>query len=414
MIVNWQWAPVMIPLLVGIVASVVAVAFKARHASDTNRFGVLLSLLGVVWLMGYILEIGWVNLEAKLFAAIVQYCTLSFVPVLWSGYVLQYTGRAHWMTRRRWTAVVSISLVAIVLILTTGYHGLIWRSVTLEDYGGVSVLVPQFGIGFWLLFGYVGVLFWGGIWLILRMFLQQPALYRRQIRLMLFGVVVIAFLISIDLSGLNPLPKINLAPYVYSIIAVIMAWGILRVQVNDILPLAHASVITGMADGIVVLDAQAHILDLNPAAINMLNLNKSECVGQPFTAIKTPWVETLVQRAKRENATWSQEVTHITDNQPQIFDVRVSQLRDVRGTLVSHVMVWRDITARKQAELEVRERHRHLEAVWGAVPDAIVVLNAKQYIVEWNAGAEGLFGYSRREVLGQKLSPLINTLNAIH
>lgn len=184
-------------------------------------------------------------------------------------------------------------------------------------------------------------------------------------------------------------------------------------ETSGILPLAHASVITGMPDGIIVLDAQAHILDLNPAAISLLNLNKAECMGRPFVEIKTSWAEALVERARSENATWSQEVTHIVDGRSQIFDVRVSQLRDVRGALVSHVMVWRDITARKQVELEVRERHRHLEAVWGAVPDAIVVLNARQCIVEWNAGAEGLFGYSRMEVLGRKLSPLVNTAETL-
>jgi len=233
--------------------------------------------------------------------------------------------------------------------------------------------------------------------------------YRRHIRLMLVGAVVVVFLILVDMLSLKPLPEIYLISYAYSIAAVIMTWGILRVQVSDIVPIAHASVITGMADGIIVLGAQTHILDLNPAAVSLLNLNKPEWVGRPFTEIETPWAEVLVQRAKRETATWSQEVTHIVDGRPQIFDVRVSQLRDVRGALVSHVMVWRDITARKQAELEVRERHRHLEAVWSAVPDAIVVLNARQCIVEWNAGAEGLFGYSRREVLGRKLSPLVNT-----
>ncbi|HOU14281.1 MAG TPA: histidine kinase dimerization/phosphoacceptor domain -containing protein [Anaerolineae bacterium] len=184
-------------------------------------------------------------------------------------------------------------------------------------------------------------------------------------------------------------------------------------EAGDILPLAHASVITGMPDGIIVLDAQARIMDLNPAATTLLNLNKAECVGRSFAEIKAPWAEALVERARRENVTWSQEVTQIVDGHPQIFDVRVSQLRDGHGTLVSHVMVWRDITARKQVELEVRERHRHLEAVWGAVPDAIVVLNARQCIVEWNAGAEGLFGYTRREVLGRKLSPLVNTAETL-
>ena len=413
MITNWQWSPLMIPLFVGAVASVVSIVVKIRRPSATNRLGMLLSILGAVWLVGYIFEIGFVDLQGKLCAARAQYIAFGLLPAVWSGYVLQYTERERWMTRRRWTVVAIISLTFIILLFTTEHHQLIWRSVTLEDRGGVTVVAPQLGIGLWLFIGYGSLLLMGGILLMLRMFLKQWALYRRQIRLTLLGMVVVAAYAAIDILGYNPYPGIDPAPYAYSIVAVIMAWGVLRVQRSDILPVAHASVIAGMADGIIVLDAQAHTLDLNPAAMSLLDLNKSECVGQPFAEIATPWGEALVQRAKRETATWSQEVTHIAGDRSQIFDVRVSQLRDVRGALVCHVMVWRDITARKQAELEVRERHRHLEAVWGAVPDAIVVLNAKQCIVEWNAAAQKLFGYSRREVLGQKLPPLVNTAETL-
>ena len=67
----------------------------------------------------------------------------------------------------------------------------------------------------------------------------------------------------------------------------------------------------------------------------------------------------------------------------------------------------RDVTVRKRAEREVLERHRHLEAVWAAVPDAIVVINAEWRILEWNRGAERLFGYKKREAWDRtwRLSP---------
>ena len=45
----------------------------------------------------------------------------------------------------------------------------------------------------------------------------------------------------------------------------------------------------------------------------------------------------------------------------------------------------------------------------GAAPDAIVTLDARQRIVEWNAGAEKLFGYSRKEAVGQDLDPLVTS-----
>ena len=43
----------------------------------------------------------------------------------------------------------------------------------------------------------------------------------------------------------------------------------------------------------------------------------------------------------------------------------------------------------------------------GAAPDAIVTLDADHRIVEWNAGAERLFGYSPEEAIGQNIDDLI-------
>ena len=56
---------------------------------------------------------------------------------------------------------------------------------------------------------------------------------------------------------------------------------------------------------------------------------------------------------------------------------------------------------------EIEERRLYLEAVLGAAPDAIVTLDARNRVVEWNSGAERLFGYSREEVIGQDLDHLV-------
>lgn len=56
---------------------------------------------------------------------------------------------------------------------------------------------------------------------------------------------------------------------------------------------------------------------------------------------------------------------------------------------------------------ELKARRVYLEGVLGSVPDAVVTLDARHQIVEWNPGAEKLFGYSAEEVLGQDLDDLI-------
>jgi len=70
-------------------------------------------------------------------------------------------------------------------------------------------------------------------------------------------------------------------------------------------------------------------------------------------------------------------------------------------------IVTHDVTESKKVERETKERQRYLEGVLAAVPDAIVALDAEHKVVEWNPGAERLFGYSAKEAIGQDLDDLI-------
>jgi PAS domain S-box-containing protein len=62
---------------------------------------------------------------------------------------------------------------------------------------------------------------------------------------------------------------------------------------------------------------------------------------------------------------------------------------------------------RQNSEREIEERKRYLEGTLAAAPDAIVTLDAEHRIVEWNPGAERLFGYSSEETIGQNIDDLI-------
>lgn len=66
-----------------------------------------------------------------------------------------------------------------------------------------------------------------------------------------------------------------------------------------------------------------------------------------------------------------------------------------------------EIAERERAEHENEERRRYLEGLLAAAPDAIVTLDARHRIVEWNPGAERLFGYSAEETIGRDIDDLV-------
>jgi PAS domain S-box-containing protein len=66
-----------------------------------------------------------------------------------------------------------------------------------------------------------------------------------------------------------------------------------------------------------------------------------------------------------------------------------------------------EIAKRMQLEQQSEERRVYLESMLACTPDAIVTLDARHRVLEWNPGAERLFGYTLEEATGRDLDGLI-------
>lgn len=68
--------------------------------------------------------------------------------------------------------------------------------------------------------------------------------------------------------------------------------------------------------------------------------------------------------------------------------------------------IQRDITGRKQVEVDLREREESYKELFNSISDAIYILDGDGYFIEVNKGAEKMYGYTREELLGKTLSYL--------
>lgn len=71
------------------------------------------------------------------------------------------------------------------------------------------------------------------------------------------------------------------------------------------------------------------------------------------------------------------------------------------------VIQWRDIAEEVRLREESTTRRLYLEGIVGATPDAIIALDKFHRVVEWNRGAEELFGYTAEEAAGKNLDDLV-------
>ena len=90
-----------------------------------------------------------------------------------------------------------------------------------------------------------------------------------------------------------------------------------------------------------------------------------------------------------------------------------SVLRDDEGRPLFGLTMVEDITQRREAEealrtseAELRRQTQYLQSLLEINPVAVATLDLEERVTSWNPAAEGLFGYSEREAVGQPLQEL--------
>ena len=70
-----------------------------------------------------------------------------------------------------------------------------------------------------------------------------------------------------------------------------------------------------------------------------------------------------------------------------------------------------EINERKQVERHLRLSESKLHSIFASVPEAIVVADAKGYIVQCNAATASIFGYEAADLMGQKIELLMDDVD---
>jgi diguanylate cyclase (GGDEF)-like protein/PAS domain S-box-containing protein len=123
-----------------------------------------------------------------------------------------------------------------------------------------------------------------------------------------------------------------------------------------------------MSDGVVVLDAQNRLVDINPAAERVLGPRNRRLIGQRAEDVFSAWSD-LVDAFNDANDIRTEVAT---GHMPQrVLDLKISSLYGGRDNFLGRLVVWRDITPLKQAQAELQEQ---------AIRDPLTGLYNRRYL----------------------------------
>jgi PAS domain S-box-containing protein len=358
---QWQAAlPYTIPLFTAAALTLVVGLVVWRRRSVPGAYPLLaLSSAAGLWSFAYALELSTVGSPIALVWARVQYLGIMTLPVAWVIFALHYTNHQRWLNWHTMALLLSIPLATQVLVWTNMYHQLIWRRITLDTAGPFPILDYDHGIGFWICNGFAHLCLLFGTVLLLRSFRHAARLYMLQVITFVIGATAPWLGNALYVLKLSPWRGLDLTPFAFTLTAVAVAIGLTWFHFLDIVPIARDSVIESMADGVIVLDEQNRVVDINAAGLRALGTTTRAVIGQPVAQVTARWPQ-LVARYRTAIDVNEEMVVDLGNQHQQYLNVQITPIYDHQKRVRGRLIVWHNITALKRTEAELRQRNADL------------------------------------------------------
>ena len=357
---HWQYTPYTLPLTASAALALVIAVFLWRRRVRPGAKALSVLMLGVaVWCGGYALEMARVPLVDKLFWACVQYIGVTTVPTFFLLFALHYTrGAAAPMPRFvRW--LVLEPLLVLALVWTDFWHQLYWSEKAIIDTAGYGVLVVSPGPFYYLHVAYAYIMLLSGTVLLYRMARRGPVEYRRRLAVVL-GCCAAPWLgNALYMTGLSPFPHLDLTPFAFGLTGLGASWALRRFELLELVPVARDLLVEKMSYGVFVMDARGRIVDVNPAARQLLG-ESGALVGRRGGEI----IESLGQDLSSGLEPSRTEVELAASG--RICEMSILPLDQQSG----HLVTLQDITERRHAEQQAIAARQAAEAAREAAETA--------------------------------------------
>lgn len=373
-----QYSPVLLPLLLVTVLGVAAASVGYRTSDRPGIRWYAGTMLGfAAWALFVALVVASRPLELKLVFFALFLASTGTLCVCWFLFAAAYTGAADRLPGRLPALLFLLPVLYALLTLTNGIHGLVLVDTQLVPADGTTRLVYEWGPAVWVGMVLTYALLGSAALMLARKALHSRNVYRKMSVMLTLGTVTMWAANVITLAGFSPLPHMMLVPISFLFWGVLILAGFASLTVikavpidrmltavgsrfDSVLLLARDFVIEEIDSGVIVLDTEGYIVDINSPARRMLDLDGRVVGRRVHDIIDVGSYLDEYESGERMAERREQVTVQIDEAETRHYDVTVSDVTDDDGTLAGQTILIYDVTEQKRREGKLERRESEL------------------------------------------------------
>jgi PAS domain S-box-containing protein len=320
------------------------VLIKRKSLKLSSLAGLLFSI--ALWSFASAIEINSSTLELKHFFTIICYLGIVSIPVWYIKFAAEYSGFAYFNRFSANLLLWIIPVVSLALLITNKYHNLFYAESSLAFVNGVPYHKMSYGIWWWINFTYSYLLILTAIIFFIRLLFLSTKFQRGAIKIILLSSIIPLISNALYVSGYRPLSFIDLTPVAFSVSGLLFFYGIYSQKLLNVKPIALNTLFDNIPDGIIMVDNEFRIIDINRSALNMLDLGHEYLIGTFVQNILPYNLKVLSDVNSKESKT----ITF----RGKYLDISHSQIRNDYGQRIGIIISIKDITLQYESEEKLK------------------------------------------------------------
>ncbi|GIU81539.1 MAG: diguanylate cyclase [Acidobacteria bacterium] len=333
-------------LVIGILVSLLILIYTLRSRIRGGNFFAISCFLSILWMYAELIKRTDQTLQIQWQAETPRFIAAIALPVFSFLFISNYLGKNIGL--KKTVLLFVVPSISTIMLLTNDNHLLFFKQSYLDSQEHLRF---TYGLYYWLVhLPYSYTLLMITLVLILDQLRKTPKEERKRLKT-LFAAVLIPFIAN-ALSVFKVFGDISLTAFSLPLFFLTVSFAIFRYNFLRASPLAYEKVFSSISDGVLVVDTNNRIIDINPAAAEGLGKTVEELVGKKLEEVFSEWSDLLSKCKDAEN--FYDEFQINLHGEQRYISVKVSPVKSKADVLEGRVFILRDITESKRYEFFLR------------------------------------------------------------